>query len=113
MTGQESLSEKPNQDKPPVGIINPPTSRIEKLPIEIEEIALGVHPGDKPQELLVSKAKKIQQLARRRRETKIVGTVAALVCQKCDLRMVEESVTGKYRIFECGNCGIMVGILKP
>jgi len=50
-------------------------TQIEKLAIEIEEIAVGVHPGDKPQELLVSKPKKIQQLARRRRETKIVGAV--------------------------------------
>jgi hypothetical protein len=89
------------------------TNQIEKLAIEIEEIALGVHPGDKPQELLVSKAKKIQQLARRRSDKKIVGAVAALVCQKCDLRMVEESATRKYRIFECSNCRIRVGTLKP
>ena len=88
-------------------------TQIEKLAIEIEEIAVGVHPGDKPQELLVSKPKKIQQLARRRRETKIVGAVAAIVCQRCNLRMIEESVIGKYKVFGCSGCGNRVGTMKP
>ncbi len=36
---------------------------IEKLAVEIEEIANGVYPSEKPaQELLISKAKKIRQL---------------------------------------------------
>ncbi len=38
---------------------------IEKLAVEIEEIANGVYPSEIPsQHLLISKAKKIQQLAK-------------------------------------------------
>ncbi len=92
-----------------------PIGPIEKLAIEIEEIALGVHSRDTLLTTLelVSKAKKIQQLASRRGDQRIVGQVAAIVCQGCDLRMVEDSVTGKYRIFRCTGCGIKVGTLKP
>jgi len=54
---------------------------IEKLAVEIEEIANGVYPSEKPaQELLISKAKKIRQLARSRKTPR----EKALVCQKCD-----------------------------
>ncbi len=74
---------------------------------------LGVYTGDKPKDDLISKAKKIQQLARRRRERRTVMEVAALVCQKCDLRMVEDYAAGKYRVFLCTNCGNRVGTLKP
>ena len=92
-----------------------PIGPIEKLAIEIEEIALGVHSRDTLLTTLelVSKAKKIQQLASRRGDQRIVGQVAAIVCQGCDLRMVDDSVTGKYRIFRCTGCGIKVGTLKP
>ena len=92
-----------------------PIGPIEKLAIEIEEIALGVHSRDTLLTTLelVSKAKKIQQLASRRGDQRTVGQVAALVCQSCDLRMVEDSVTGKYRIFRCTGCGNKVGTLRP
>ena len=86
-------------------------SGIEKLAIEIEEIANGVYPSDKPQnELLVSKAKKIQQLARRRKSI-VTERVEKLVCHKCDLRMTFDSETGSYRLLRCENCGIRVGVL--
>jgi transcription initiation factor IIE alpha subunit len=81
---------------------------IEKLAIEIEEIANGVYPSDKPQrELLISKAKKIQQLARRRKR---VVAEKTLVCHKCDLHLTFEYATGNYRIFRCENCGNRVGV---
>jgi len=77
---------------------------IEKLAIEIEEIANGVYPSEIPaQHLLVSKAKKIQQLARSRKK--------ALVCQKCDVRMTFDSVTGTYRSYLCPSCGHKIGVL--
>ena len=80
---------------------------IEKLAIEIEEIANGVYPSKKPQnELLIAKAKKIQQLARRRK-----SVPTELICHKCDLRMIFDEATGKYRVFSCENCGSKVGIL--
>ncbi len=84
---------------------------IEKLAMEIEEIANGVYPSDKPsKELLIGKAKKIQQLARRR---KIVVTerVEKLVCPKCDLRMVFDFARGIYRVYRCEVCGNQVGVL--
>jgi len=90
-----------------------PIGPVERLAIEIEEIALGVYSGDTAKMELVSKAKKIQQLASRRGDQRIVGQVAALVCQRCDLRMVEDYATGKYRVFRCTGCGINVGTLKP
>lgn len=55
---------------------------MEKLVIEIEGIANGVYPSDKShQVLLISKAKKIQQLARKRKNvsSERIGT---LVCTK-------------------------------
>jgi len=84
---------------------------IEKLAIEIEEIANGVYPSDKPQKvLLISKAKKIQQLARRKKSV-VTERVETLVCSKCDLRMTLDEVSGKYRVFLCKNCGSKVGVL--
>ena len=84
---------------------------IEKLAIEIEEIANGVYPSDKPQStLLISKAKKIQQLARRRKSV-VKERVETLVCHKCDLRMILDEISGRYRIFLCRNCGTQVGAL--
>ena len=84
---------------------------IEKLAIEIEEIANGVYPSDKPQQvLLISKAKKIQQLARRRKSVP-TERVETLVCHKCDLRMTLDELSGKYRVFRCENCGNKVGVL--
>ena len=84
---------------------------IEKLAIEIEEIANGVYPSDKPQrELLIGKAKKIQQLARRKKSV-VTERVETLVCSKCDLRMTLDEVSGKYRVFLCKNCGNKVGVL--
>jgi len=84
------------------------TTGIEKLAIEIEEIANGVYPSETPtQDLLISKAKKIQQLARSRKSTR----EKALVCQKCDQRMTFDSVTGTYRSYLCPNCGHRIGLL--
>ncbi|HEV2118511.1 MAG TPA: hypothetical protein VGS11_00150 [Candidatus Bathyarchaeia archaeon] len=84
---------------------------IEKLAIEIEETANGVYPSDRPQrELLVSKARKIQQLSRRRRSG-VAERVDALICHKCDLPMTFSEATGKYRVFSSGNCGNRVGVL--
>jgi len=84
---------------------------IEKLAIEIEEIANGVYPSDKPQSiLLISKAKKIQQLARRRKSV-VKERVETLVCHKCDLRMTLDEVSGRYRVFLCKHCGNKVGVL--
>jgi len=81
---------------------------IEKLAIEIEEIANGVYPSEIPaQHLLVSKAKKIQQLARSRKTAR----EKALVCQKCDVRMTFDSVTGTYRSYLCPSCGHKIGVL--
>jgi predicted RNA-binding Zn-ribbon protein involved in translation (DUF1610 family) len=84
---------------------------IEKLAIEIEEIANGVYPSDKSQQvLLISKAKKIQQLARKRK-TVVRERTESLVCVECDLRLTLEEVSGKYRVFLCKNCGNRVGVL--
>ena len=81
---------------------------IEKLAVEIEEIANGVYPSEKPaQELLISKAKKIQQLARSRKTPR----EKSLVCQKCDRRMTLDSISGMYRSYLCPNCGQRVGVL--
>ena len=109
--GAPKLVEK---NRKPAGL-GLPIGPIEKLAIEIEEIALGVYSRDTLLTTLelVSKAKKIQQLASRRGDQRIVGQVAALVCQGCDLRMVEDSLTGKYQVFRCTGCGIKVGTLKP
>jgi transcription initiation factor IIE alpha subunit len=88
-----------------------PKMGIERLAIEIEEIANGVYPSDKPQQvLLISKAKKIQQLARRRKTVQ-TGRLETLVCHKCDLRMTLDEVSGRYRVFLCKNCGNKVGVL--
>ena len=79
---------------------------IEKLAIEIEEIANGVYPSDQPQqELLVSKAKKIQQLARCRK-TVATTRVETLVYHKCDLHMTFECATGSYRVFNVRTAGM-------
>jgi predicted RNA-binding Zn-ribbon protein involved in translation (DUF1610 family) len=84
---------------------------IEKLAIEIEEIANGVYPSDKPQQvLLVSKAKKIQELARRRKSV-VRGRIESLVCTKCDLRMTLDELSKRYRVFLCKNCGNRVGVV--
>jgi hypothetical protein len=84
---------------------------IEKLAIETEEIANGVYPSDQPQQiLLITKAKKIQQLARRRK-TVAIERVESVVCTKCDLRMTLDEVAGRYRIFACKNCETRVGVL--
>jgi transcription initiation factor TFIIIB Brf1 subunit/transcription initiation factor TFIIB len=84
---------------------------IEKLAIEIEEIANGVYPSDKPQQvLLISKAKKIQQLARRRKGV-VAARVESMVCTRCDLRMTLEEVAKRYRVFVCKNCKTRVGVL--
>ena len=99
--------------KPRTRVPGFPIGPIERLAIEIEEVALGVYESETAKQELIGKAKKIQQLASRRGDQRIVGQVAALVCQGCDLRMVEESVTGKYRVFRCTGCGIKVGTLKP
>ena len=81
---------------------------IEKLAVEIEEIANGVYPSEiPPQHLLISKAKKIQQLARSRKTAR----EKALVCQKCDVRMTFDSVTGTYRSYLCPSCGQRIGVL--
>ncbi len=81
---------------------------IEKLAVEIEEIANGVYPSEiPPQHLLISKAKRIQQLARSRKSTR----EKALVCQNCDVRMTLDSVTGSYRSYLCPNCGHRIGVL--
>jgi transcription initiation factor IIE alpha subunit len=83
---------------------------IEKLAIEIEEIANGVYASNKPQnELLIAKAKKIQELARRRKS--VPAHMETLICSKCDLRMTLDEVLRKYRVFACKNCGNRVGIL--
>ncbi len=84
---------------------------IEKLAIEIEEIANGVYPSDKPQQvLLVTKAKKIQELARKKKKV-VRERIESLVCAKCDLHMILGEVSGKYRVFLCKNCGNRVGVL--
>ena len=84
------------------------TTGIEKLAIEIEEIANGVYPSEIPsQHLLVSKAKKIQQLARSRKTSR----EKALVCQKCDQRMMFDSVRGTYCSYLCPSCGHRIGVL--
>ena len=76
---------------------------IEKLAIEIEEIANGVYPSDKPQQvLLITKAKKIQELARRKKKV-VRERIQSLVCAKCDLHMTQGEVTGRYRVFLCKN----------
>ncbi len=111
-SAQKLVKKKP-QRKRQARVPGFPIGPIEKLAIEIEEIALGVYEGETAKQELVSKAKKIQQLASRRGDQRIVGQVAALICQGCDLRMIEDSVTGKYRVFRCTGCGIRVGTLKP
>jgi len=58
---------------------------IEKLAVEIEEIANGVYPSEIPQHLLISKAKRIQQLARSRRTAQ--GTGVSKVRRANDLRL--------------------------
>ena len=84
------------------------TTGIEKLAVEIEEIANGVYPSEIPsQHLLISKVKKIQQLARSRKTAK----EKALVCQKCDRRMIFDSVTGTYHSYLCPGCGHRIGVL--
>jgi len=84
------------------------TTGIEKLAIEIEEIANGVYPSETPtQDLLISKARKIQQLARSRKSIR----EKALVCQKCDRRMIFDSVTGTYHSYLCPGCGHRIGVL--
>ena len=81
---------------------------IEKLAVEIEEIANGVYPSEIPsQHLLISKVKKIQQLARSRKTAR----EKALVCQKCDVRMTLDSVAGSYRSYLCPNCAHRIGVL--
>src|SRR5437867_2120572 len=107
------LAEKDSRGKRKTRVPGFPIGPIERLAIEIEEIALGVYRGDTARQELVSKAKKIQQLASKRGDQRIVGQVAAVVCQGCDLRMVEDSVAGKYQVFRCTGCGIKVGTLKP
>jgi len=83
-------------------------SGIEKLAVEIEEIANGVYPSEiSTRELLISKAKRIQRLARSRKAIR----ERSLVCQKCDRRMALDSVTGTYRSYLCPNCGHRVGML--
>jgi len=79
------------------------TTGIEKLAVEIEEIANEIP----SQHLLISKAKKIQQLARSRKTAR----EKALVCQKCDQRMIFDSVTGTYRSYLCPSCGHRIGVL--
>ena len=81
---------------------------IEKLAIEIEEIANGVYPSKNPQnELLIAKAKRIQQLARRRKS--VPSHMETLIYSKCDLRMMLDEASRKYRVFAFKNCGNRVG----
>jgi len=117
LVGVAEVTRKPAKETPKTSrktrVPGFPIGPIERLAIEIEEITLGVYEGETAKQELVSKAKRIQQLASRRGDQRIVGQVAALVCQDCDLRMVEDSATGKYRVFWCPSCGTKVGTLKP